>query len=214
MLKELTKDCFKVIISLVESGKPEDIFGVISSVSAEDCARLYVASLLLQYRPFPEKIRVSRYSTVLNDSGAFFELYKVAACHGIGISEIEALYNSSELPEMIWTESDENPNLVYPDPEPEPVKDNLVNPLLIAFKDLKINPAVTKLKRGACPCSTQMKKCRKSGAKVTSYKVVFNGHSIIINIADDKGGVSYDINTYFCKDLATFENEFKRKFIK
>ena len=208
MLKELTEDCFKTIISLVESGKSEDIFNVISSVSAEDCATLYVASLLLQYRPFPEKIKVSRYSTVLNDSGAFFELYKVAACHGIGISEIENLYNNSEMPEMIWTEIKE-------DSKPAEVsKDSSTRSLVTALKDLGVNPVFTVLKRGACPCSTQMKERRKNGAKVTSYKVVFSGHSIIINVADNDGDMSYDINTYFCKDIDTFEKEFRRKFIK
>lgn len=211
MLKELTEDCFKTIISLVESGKPEDIFTVISKTSAEDCARLYVASLLLQYRPFPEKIRVSKYSTVLNDHGAFFELYKFAACHGISISEVENLYNSSDMPEMIWTEVEGENVPLYDDPIPESSGPD--SSLYTALVKLGVKPVFTRLKPGACPCSTQAKMLRKSGAKIQSYKVVFNGHSIIVNEVNNNGDLSYDINTLYCKDGDTFRKEFKRKFL-
>lgn len=211
MLKELTEDCFKTVISLVESGKPEDIFTVISKTSAEDCARLYVASLLLQYRPFPEKIRVSKYSTVLNDHGAFFELYKFAACHGISISEVESLYNSSDMPEMIWTEVEKENVPLYDDPIPESSGPD--SSLYTALVKLGVKPVFTRLKPGACPCSTQAKMLRKNGAKIQSYKVVFNGHSIIVNEVNNNGDLSYDINTLYCKDGDTFRKEFKRKFL-
>lgn len=212
MLKELTEDCFKTIIILVESGKPEDIFTIISKTSAEDCARLYVASLLLQYRPFPEKIQVSKYSTMLNDHSAFFELYKFAACHGIGISEIENLYNSSDMPEMIWTDVEEKNIPLYDDPTSESSEQS--SSLYIALEKIGVKPVFTRLKPGACPCSTQAKILRKKGAKVQSYKIVFNGRSIIVNEVNNNGDLSYDINTFYCKDSDTFRKEFERKFLK
>ena len=212
MLKELTEDCFKTVISLIESGEPETVFAVISNTKPENCARLYVASLLLQNKAFPEKIQISRYSVTLNDSGIFFELYKAAACYGIGVGDIETLYNNSVMPEIIRTETVKK----------EPACDNSDNSnknisadsLYSIFMKLGIKPVLTELKPGACPYSKQAKDMRKKGAIITSYKAIINGHSIILNIIKKENSVSYDINTFHCKDIIEFEKELKYKFLK
>lgn len=209
MLKEVTEDCFIAIMQLVESGDPNSIFGIISERSAEDCARLYVASLLLQGRPFPDRIKVTRYSTALNDSGVFFELYKKAASSGIGGKEVEKLYNNTELPDMIWTKSEREEQK-----EEVHVKDSSNGDISKILKDLNVPPLYTLLKPGACPLSNEAKLLRKKGAKITSYKVVINKKSVIVNVIKHQNTYSYDINSFYCKDLEMFSHEFIHKFMK
>ena len=207
MLKKVTEDCFITIMQLVESGDPNSIFGITAERSAEDCARLYVASLLLQGRPFPDRVKISRFSSTLNDSGVFFELYKKAAGSGIGSKEIESLYNHTELPEMIWTKQEKEET-------PIQVNDSSNGDISKILKDFNLPSLFTLLKPGACPLSNEAKTLRKNGAKVISYKVVVNKKSVIINVIKNKDKYSYDINSFYCKDLETFCNEFQHKFLK
>lgn len=207
MLKKVTEDCFITIMQLVESGDPNSIFGITAEKSAEDCARLYVASLLLQGRPFPDRVKISRFSSTLNDSGVFFELYKKAACSGIGSKEIESLYNHTELPEIVWTKNER-------EEAPMQVNNSSNGDISKILKDFNLPPLFTLLKTGACPLSNESKALRKTGAKVISYKVVVNKKSVIINVIKSGDNYSYDINSLYCKDFKTFCNEFRHKFLK
>lgn len=211
MLEPLTDDHFRAVIQLVESGNPSNIFQVIKQCSPEDCAGIYVASLLLQGRLFPDKIRTA-YAVRLNDAGAFYELYKAASCAGISVSEIESLYDNSELPEMIWTTVEDR---VYDEETVQNVStDTSGNDLSALLKTLGIKPLYTKLKPGMCPLSADARRLRKKGAVVESYKVIVRKAPVIVNVITYKDSVSYDINTYHCKDASAFIYEFQRKFMK
>lgn len=204
MLKKLTDDCFIAVMQLVESGNPSNVFNIISENSPEDCARIYVASLMLQGRDFPE-IRKSSYSVSLMDQGVFYELYKAASCGGVSVYETKILYENSELPEMIWTKA--------PDIPKQEEKVEIKTDIDSLLRSMGIKPTYTVLKPGRCPLSTAAKALRKKGADVKSYKVVVNGKSVIVNIIASSGTFSYDINTFYCKDTKTFIKEFKHKFL-
>lgn len=208
MIRELTDDCFTTIITLVESGDPSNIFRIISENSPEDCARIYVASLMLQGRDFPPVIEVSEYSTVLNDQGAFYELYKAASCGGISVFDIKSLYDSSELPEMVWTKTDRRARQ-----SEEKAEKPVTAAIDTLFDAIGINPVYTVLKPGGCPLSAAVKALRRKGATVKSYKAVINKKPVILNVAEYNGSISCDINTLYCKDIDTFIKEFKRKFL-
>jgi hypothetical protein len=205
MLKPLTDDCFIAVMQFVESGNPSNVFKLISENGPEDCARIYVASLMLQGRDFPPVVNVSEYLTVLNDKGVFYELYKAASCGGISASDIKSLYESSELPEMIWTKVDDILQRNIPEKSKETI-DRLLDAV-------DIKPVYTLLKPGMCPLSDAAKALRNKGAIVKSYKVIVNRKSVILNVIEYHGSVSCDINTLHCKDIDTFVKEFKHKFL-
>lgn len=205
MLKPLTDDCFIAVMQFVESGNPSNVFKLISENSPEDCARIYVASLMLQGRDFPPVVNISEYLTVLDDKGVFYELYKAASCGGISASDVKSLYESSELPEMIWTKVDDAP--------PQAVREKQEESIDRLLHSVGVDTIYTLLKPGGCPLSDTAKALRKKGAIVKSYKVIVNRKSVILNVIEYHGSVSCDINTLHCKDIDTFVKEFKHKFL-
>ena len=205
MLKPVTEECFVAVMRFVESDNPSNVFKLISENGPEDCARIYVASLLLQGRDFPPVVRVSEYLTVLDDKGVFYELYKAASCGGISVSDVKSLYESSELPEMIWTKIDDTP--------PQAAREKQEEAIDRLLRSVGVDTMYTSLKPGGCPLSDTAKALRKKGATVKSYKVIINRKSVILNVIEYHGSVSCDINTLHCKDIDTFIKEFKHKFL-
>lgn len=206
-LKRLDEDCFIKVMKLAEAPTTADFIALLEGTSARDYARLYVAALLLQGKEFPAKVYTSKYSFTLQDPTVFFELYKRAVCGGISSAYMEELYDTSKLPEMIWTEDNRKREPVY---QVKPSEDGTFDELLLG---MGVKPLYTVLKPGACPLSADARNMRKKGAEVTSYKVIVNKKAVIINAINYNGDMSYDINCLYCRDTATFKKIFAEKFM-
>lgn len=208
-IDKVTEDCFATVMQIIESDNQDFLFRTLSQKNAKDCARLYVASLHLQGRDFPESIR-TRFSVTIEDDSIFYNFYKRAASSGIGYNEIKELYESTDMPEMIWTNDnrsiDKKTNMVNPD-----IQD--CGDISELLKKMNLQTLYTVLKPGSCPISNEAKTLRKEGANVTSYKIIINGKSVIISLIKNGNSYSYDINSFHCKDFETFNNEFKNKFM-
>ena len=209
-LKELNEECFVTVMRIIESNKPDLLFNVLSNNNAENCARLYVASLLLRDKGFPDVIK-SRYSNIVNEeSDMFFVLYKKASDSGMGYNEIKTLYETSSLPEMIRTKDERNDRHQENKKDFDNINFETITDIIEKFG---LSDSYTVLKQGSCPLSNEAKAMRKNGAIVSSYKIIVNGTSVIITIINDNNEYSYDINSFHCKDVKTFCEEFTHKFL-
>jgi hypothetical protein len=175
--------------------------------TSERAARLYVALLKVSGNDFPQRKQVSRYLYTLDDDTYFVNVYLIAAKGGISISTLRKLYDSSKMPDMIYTTVRRNDEDVKDDSvEIEIMKDISERTMASTIKDILPEATCSKLSNTAM-LSNAGKRYRKQGAIIFSYSIVFNGYQAVVNRIKLKDKVYYDINSYHCGNVYDFAKE-------
>lgn len=206
-MKPVTVDIFKKVMSLIEHNDKNEILLSAKAMelnrTPEIAAQVYVAYLKLTGRDFPG-VKKTKYSVSIDDNSPYFVFYRVASCCGIGVSQIRDLYNNTLLPEIVITKMNDSVHYGESDERrdndlPEAIADLLKIKGIQCFKVKNNNVNMI---------SPDAKALKKKGAVISVYKVVCKGKISFINIIEHKGAISYDINSFHCKDKDSLIREF------
>lgn len=198
--------------SNISPGRLKQIASVMKN--KEDIAGRYIAYLLLTGKDFPKE-KKSRYAVTLCDDSPFAVFYLRAVSVGISISTLKNLYDTTEIPEMIYSSA--TPDF-YEEQEVEeiekPIKQNassLQETLETLLKELNI-PYVLEEHKSFVRSSDISKLSHKYPMK--TWRVFFKAwrnfvinYSPIINGVDENGIYHYDINGFFCDSIENLRKE-------
>ena len=215
MIAPITEDIYKAVISIAEKNNLQEIISITDEMdrsgSPEIAAQTYVAYLKMFNLDFPP-VEKTRYGRILIDTSPYFAFYKVAACHGITIAEIKELYDNAVLPDIVITQIESN------DAEKETAKEavtanqarqsDVPDGIQLLASKMK-NLQYFKVKgHSVNMVSPEARKLKKAGGTVEIYKVIYNGKPSFINVITTDKGISYDLNSFYCKDKDALLNEF------
>lgn len=206
-MKPVTVDIFKTVMLLIEHNDKNEILLSAKAMemnrTPEIAAQVYVAYLKLTGRDFPE-VKKTKYSVSIDDNSPYFVFYRVASCCGIGVSQIKDLYNNTLLPEIVITKMNDSIHYEESDERPD-------NGLPEAIADLSKIKGIQCFKvknNNVNMISPDTKVLKKKGAAISVYKVIYKGKVSFINVIEHKGVISYDINSFHCKDKDSLIREF------
>jgi hypothetical protein len=208
-MKPVTVDIFKKVMSLIEHNDKNEILLSAKAMelnrTPEIAAQVYVAYLKLTGRDFPE-VKKTKYSVSIDDNSPYFVFYRVASCCGIGVSQIRDLYNNTLLPEIVITKINDSAH--YEESDGQRGNDNDLPEAIADLSKIKGIQCFKVKNNGVHMFSSDAKALKKQGAVISVYKVIYKGKISFINVIEHKGVISYDINSFHCKDKNSLIREF------